>query len=182
MLHKKAGQQTEKFIANISDDQWNKESNIGWTVKQLVNHLVYEHLWVDDLVSGKTIAEVGDKYEGDVLGKNPLTAFKKAFKKANNAFAKPGALEKIVHLSFGDIKAQVYAEQIFTDTLIHGWDIAKSSNQSDILAGELVEAGYKLVLPEEQNLRASGMFGEKLDVPEDADLQTKLLALLGRKR
>jgi hypothetical protein len=31
-------------------------------------------------------------------------------------------------------------------------------------------------------VRQSGLFGEKIDVPDDADDQTKLLAFVGRRR
>jgi len=37
-----------------------------------VNHLAGEDLWAPPLLAGSTIAEVGDRFEGDVLGAEPL--------------------------------------------------------------------------------------------------------------
>jgi hypothetical protein len=36
------------------------------------------------------------------------------------------------------------------------------------------------MLPLDDLLRASGQYGPKVEVPEDADVQTKLLAFIGR--
>jgi hypothetical protein len=35
--------------------------------------------------------------------------------------------------------------------------------------------------PREEGLKSSGMFGDRIDVPKDANLQTRLLALYGRR-
>ena len=40
---------------------------------------------------------------------------------------------------------------------------------------------YEGMLPMDEVLRQSGQFGPKVDVPDDADEQTKLLAFLGRQ-
>ena len=40
-------------------------------VRGLLNHVVSGNLWVEPLVSGKTIDEVGDRYDGDVVGDDP---------------------------------------------------------------------------------------------------------------
>src|SRR5262249_706974 len=46
-----------------------------WSVRDLVNHLVYEDLWAPPLLAGSTIAEIGDQFEGDVLGDDPQQAW-----------------------------------------------------------------------------------------------------------
>ena len=49
-----------------------------WTVRDLVNHLTVEHLWVPPLLEGRTVAEVGDRFDGDVLGDDPAAAWEAA--------------------------------------------------------------------------------------------------------
>ena len=44
----------------------------SWTVRELVNHIVTGNYWAEELASGKTIEEVGDRLDGDVLGDDPL--------------------------------------------------------------------------------------------------------------
>lgn len=182
-MHKRALDQTEKFISEIGDDQWEKESiNPGWSIRDLVNHIVSENFWVPDMVEGKHIEEVGDKYDGDMLGENPLKAYKRSAKAADEAFSIPGALSRLCHLSYGDIPVKDYLKHRFNDVLIHGWDVAKSTGQNDNLPLDLVDALYKLDLVEEDSFRSSGMFGSKVEVEDNADTQTKLLAILGRIR
>ena len=90
----------------IRDDQWHAPTpDTEWDVTDLVQHLVYEQLWVPPLLAGKTIAEVGDAFDGDVLGDDPQRAWTSAAAAAQAAFAEPGALERTVHLSFGDVPA-----------------------------------------------------------------------------
>ena len=69
----------------------------------------------------------------------------------------------------------------FIDVLIHGWDLAKATGQNTKLDAGLVEACWEVVTPQAELLKGSGMFGDDVEVPPDADPQTRLLALLGRR-
>src|SRR5690348_853499 len=75
-----------------------------WNVKALINHMINEVSWLPDLLAGKTIEEVGDKYDGDLAGDQPLVAWKRALKAAEEA-VKAADVEKIVHLSYADVPA-----------------------------------------------------------------------------
>ena len=46
-----------------------------YDVRGLLNHIVSGNLWVEPLVAGKTIDEVGDRYDGDVLGDDASAAY-----------------------------------------------------------------------------------------------------------
>ena len=46
-----------------------------WTVRELVNHVVSGNYWAFELAGGRTIEEVGDRLDGDVLGTDPLRAY-----------------------------------------------------------------------------------------------------------
>jgi uncharacterized protein (TIGR03086 family) len=181
-LHKKAGESARKFISNVKDDQWEQISNCNkWTVRKLVNHLVSENMWVLDLMEGKTIAEVGDKYDGDMVGEDPLQAFDDSQRVAQEALEK-GDLNTIVHVSYGDFPASVYIGHRIVDLVVHGWDVAKSTGQDDSLDEELVQYVWDEMKPLEAEWRPTGAFGKQIEVAETVDLQTKLLALLGRAR
>lgn len=182
-LHKKAGEKVGEYITGIKHDQWEEISDCSdWTVRQLVNHIVSENLWLPEMLEGKTIEEVGNKYEGDVLGRYPLEVFEKSKKAADESLEAPGVLEKTVHLSYGDNPARVYIGHRVIDLVIHGWDILKSTGQPDELDPELVEAVVELVKPDLSGFQGSGYFGTAVEVSEDEPLQTQLLGWLGRAR
>jgi uncharacterized protein (TIGR03086 family) len=75
----------------------------------------------------------------------------------------------------------VYAGHRFIDVFIHGWDLAKATSQDQSLDPELVTACAEVLEPQLSMLQGSGMFGTAVDVPADADPQTRLLASLGRR-
>jgi uncharacterized protein (TIGR03086 family) len=90
-------------VRQIGDHQWQAATpDEDWCVRDLVNHLVGEDLWAPPLLAGSTIAEVGDRFEGDVLGSDPEAAWTAASAEAVRAVEAGGAMDRIVHLSFGD--------------------------------------------------------------------------------
>ncbi len=167
-------------VDRIGDDQWNAPTPCAdWEVRALVNHVCNEQLWAPHLVTGQTIEEVGDRYDGDVLGDDPKAAFRQAADGSRAAFA--GAdLDAIVHLSFGDVPCGVYLEQMLTDAEVHGWDLAHGIEEPAELDVETASRLLPGMQAQADLIRSSGVFGPPVDVPDDADDAAKLLALLGR--
>jgi uncharacterized protein (TIGR03086 family) len=151
-----------------------------WDVRALVNHLVSEKRWLPPLLAGATIAEVGDRFEGDLLGDDPKAIWHDAAKEAVAAMQEGGAMERTVHLSFGDFPGREYGMQIFADTLIHGWDLARAIGDDERMDPELVEACASWFAAVEDAYRAGGAIAERPQVPADAGAQTRLLAMFGR--
>jgi uncharacterized protein (TIGR03086 family) len=173
---------TQRFLDGVHSDQWNNPSPCSeWDVKTVANHLIGENLWAGELFPGKTIAEVGDALDGDLAGADPAAAYRRSVSMAKAAVEAPDALQAVVHLSFGDSSGAEYATQLFMDLLVHGWDIAQGSGQDAHLDASLVAACLPIAEKLTREWRSSGVFGEDLQVPKDADEQTKLLALFGRR-
>jgi len=180
--HARALEFTRPKIAAVTADQWGRDSvDEGWTVRELVNHVVSGNFWVDELMSGKTIEEVGDRLDGDVLGDDPIAAYDASAEVAAEAFKADGAMERPAAVSYGPVPGEVYCGHRFIDVLIHGWDVAESTGQDTNLPEALVEACWEVVEPQAAELGGSGAYGSHVEVPEGADLQTRLLAALGRR-
>jgi uncharacterized protein (TIGR03086 family) len=180
-VHERALEHTGRYVAGVAGSQWrNPTPDAEWDVRQLVNHIVTGNLWVTPLVGGRTIEEVGDRYDGDVLGEDPAAIFQQSAEEAAGAFNAAGAMQAPCAVSYGPVPGEIYAGHRFIDVLIHGWDLAKATSQDTTLPSDLVEACFEVVEPQKDLLAASGMFGSDVDVPEGAGRQTRLLALLGR--
>jgi uncharacterized protein (TIGR03086 family) len=180
-VHARALDVTHAFVAGIGDTQWGEESVCdGWTVRELVNHVVSGNDWAVELTAGKTIEEVGDWLDGDVLGNDPLAAYDRSASAAAAAFRAPGAMDAPCAVSYGPVPGSVYCGHRFLDVLVHGWDMAASTGQPTELPPDLVEACIEVLEPQIDMLVASGLFGTQRSVPDDADPETRLLGMLGR--
>jgi uncharacterized protein (TIGR03086 family) len=168
-------------VVRIEPDQLGNSTPCSeWDLKALVGHMVYELAWVPDLLAGKTVAEVGDKYEGDLLGKDAAEAWVKYLKTAQEAVAK-AHVETAVHLSYGDVKADRYIREVGGDIIIHGWDVGQAINCSVVFNKKLAQAVFDYISPLEKDYRPTGLIGEHLPTDGSDSLQAKLLAFFGRK-
>ena len=180
-VHDRALAATRVIVAGIGDDQWSLPTPCAeWNVREVVNHIVSGNLWAAELSRGKTIAEVGDRLDGDVLGSDPLAAYDASAAAASAAFAAPGAMEAPCAVSYGPVPGEIYAGHRFVDVLIHGWDAAVGTGQDTHLDPELVDVCWEIVEPQADLLTGSGMFATDVDAPPTADRETALLAVLGR--
>jgi uncharacterized protein (TIGR03086 family) len=173
---------TRAVINAVRPEQWTAPTPCTeWNVRQLVNHLIGENLWAVELWRGRTIAEVGSRLEGDLAGDDPAAAYAASVESASLACSAPGAMEATCHLSFGDSSGSDYAAQLFLDSLIHGWDLAMATGQNTRLEPELVEACLPIAQQLTAQFRSTGVFGDNLPIEPDADAQSRLLALVGRR-
>jgi len=184
-LHRRCGQQFAALVAGVGPGQWHDGTPCSrWDVRTLVHHLLYEQRWVPPLFDGLTIEQVGDRFEGDLMGKDASawpTLLASSIEQAHAPVARPGALDRTVHLSFGDTPGKEYVVQLTADLAIHAWDLARATGQDDTLDPNAVA----LLLPWTQAnadlLTASGMFGSPIDTGPDAPDDIRLLGLLGRR-
>jgi uncharacterized protein (TIGR03086 family) len=166
---------------HMVDGRWEAPSPLpGWTVRQLVNHLVNEERWTPPLLSGSTIEETGSRYDGDLLGDDPPAAFDDAAAAALAAVQADGALEGTVHLSFGDRPAREYAMQLAADHLVHAWDLARAIGADETLDADTVTAVREWFEAMEAPYRDMGVIGPRVAIPTDAGTQAQLLAMMGR--
>ncbi|MFI6488543.1 TIGR03086 family metal-binding protein [Streptomyces sp. NPDC050564] len=169
-------------VHTVRDDQWDALTPCAdWAVRDLVNHLVSEQLWVPPMVrDGATVEAVGDVFDGDVLGSDPATAWETSARASRDAFAAPGALDHTVHLSFGDTTAAFYCAQMVTDLAVHSWDLSRAIGADERLPEDLLEFAVREVTPYAADLAKTGLFAAPVEPPPGADAQTELLCLLGR--
>jgi uncharacterized protein (TIGR03086 family) len=172
----------DERVHAVQADQWtNPTPDDDWDVRALVNHLIVEQLWVPETVAGRTVEEVGDRFEGDHTGEDPIDTWERAVAASRAAFGAPGVMERTVHLTGRDAPAAVYCGEMTCDAIVHTWDLAKGIGGDPNLDTELVEFAHDEFEKVKDMLASTGLFAEPVPVPEDADLQTKMLAIVGRR-
>lgn len=169
-------------VRGVSDDQWDEPTPCTeWSVRDLVNHIASELLWSAELGRGRTMTEVGDRFEGDVLGDDPEGALERAADASIEAFRGEHASE--VDTTQGRLPVENYLGQMFVDALVHSWDLAVATGQDTTLDPELCAVAYEqssAVREMIDGAREAGIFGAEVPVADDADDQAKLLGLFGR--
>ncbi|MGY2076776.1 TIGR03086 family metal-binding protein [Blastococcus sp. SYSU DS0828] len=182
-LFQRAQNQFTDRVDAVAPDQWEGESLPGWTVADLVAHLVNEALWVPPLLAGEPYDVIEGRFPDDttdLLGDDPLLGWESAADGALSAFAEDEGLVRTVHLSRGPTPTTEYIFEMTTDLTVHAWDLARATGGDTELDGELVTAAlvYAERLPEDG---VPGLFDPPLDVSPAAPPQTRLLARFGRK-
>lgn len=189
----KAEYALKNVVDQIRDDQWDmpmppdfvmRATNRPVTLREIINYHAYDDAWVPDMLAGRTMDEAGrDKFDGDLLGDDPKGNFAAI---VSRACAAAGALsdadlDRTVHCSFGDFTAREYFWQINSFRALRAHDIAKVIGVDATLPDDLVQGVWDEVSPHAEEWRAIGVFGPRVEVPDDAPLQDRLLALTGRQ-
>lgn len=180
-LHHRTVEHWQRALAAVGPDDWGRPTPCtDWVVHDLVNHVVGEELWTVPLLEGATIEDVGDSFEGDLLG-DPVTAARRASDAALDAVAavdRYAPLGGTVHLSYGVEQVEEYVFQLSADHLVHGWDLAVAVGADTRLDPELVLMVSTWFKDREAIYRDAGAVAARVDMGGDA--QTALLAAFGR--
>jgi uncharacterized protein (TIGR03086 family) len=184
-LHGRGGQRFASLVGGVGVEQWYDDTPCSeWDVRTLVQHLLSEQRWVSPLLAGLTIAQVGDRFEGDLMGDDPsqwagLLAM--SIDEAHEAVAQPNALAQTVHLSYGDAPAAEYVMQLTADLAIHSWDLARATGQDDTLDGDIVALLLPWTDASVDMWAGMGLFRPRIEVDAGASDDVRLLALMGRR-
>ena len=167
-------------VNSVEQHSWHDPTPCaGWTVRDLVNHVVGEDRWTVPLMEGRTIADVGSRLDGDLLGEDPIRSALDAAKEAVSVVAERLPRGATVHLSYGDERPDEYVRQLAADHLVHAWDLAVATGGDARLDPHLVTEVATWFSEREELYRSAGMVGPRAVLTGDP--QEDLLAAFGRR-
>jgi uncharacterized protein (TIGR03086 family) len=140
-----------------------------WDVRTLMNHMLQTQRYFVGSARGEDVAPPGGA-PPDVLSDEPGADFDRARAETLQVFGEPGVLEKT-----GPALGIA-----FSDQLLHGWDLATSTDQDTTMPGGLPDAAYALIHGRFTDEQRPGIFKPEIAVGPDASVQEKLLAYTGR--
>lgn len=166
----------------VGDAQWSDPTPCTeWDVRTLVAHMVDEARWAPYLLSGGTVSDAGDRFAGDPLGDDPKAAWRESAGAAREAFAVDGALDRTVSVSSGEMGARDYLWEMTVDATVHAWDLARAIGADERLDPELVRRIHTQREKDPHAFVESGLFRPPVQVAAHADLQARMLGLMGRR-
>ncbi|MFJ2176170.1 TIGR03086 family metal-binding protein [Streptomyces sp. NPDC087851] len=147
-----------------------------WTVRDLLDHLVWENIIWGGLANGMPPT---DGHSQDHLGDNHIAAFETAAAQAGDAFRQPGVLER----SFGPALGRRMVEQLLIELLVHGWDLATALGRGRDLEPDIARAALPVVQKIYGDLprTAGGSIAPAQPPPEGASPLDQVAAFLGRR-
>ena len=164
-------------VRGIPAGSWDNPSPCeGWTARDVVGHLTD---WIPGFFGSQgvvfaTVPSVKD---------DPVGAWEVVQSTIAEALADPDLAARQVQTPFSTQSFAETVDMIVTgDVFTHTWDLSRATGQDENLDAEQLQrmiAGMGS-MPEEV-LRADGMFGPRIDVPADADDQTRFLGYVGRR-
>jgi uncharacterized protein (TIGR03086 family) len=179
-----------ELVGRITEAQWDMTMPVDFAIRgkeaaptlhQVINYHAYDDAWVPDMLAGRTMAEAGpEKFDGDLLGADPVARFNEIVDAACAAATAVTDLEQVAHLSFGDYTTREYLWQINFFRGVRTHDLARALGVDATLPPDLVEGLWEEVSPNAEEWRSLGVFGPAVVVPDDAPLQDRLLGLTGR--
>jgi uncharacterized protein (TIGR03086 family) len=163
-------------VRGVHADAWDNPSPCeGWTARDVVGHLTE---WIPAFFSSQGVAfGIVPSVEDD-----PVGAWETVQRAIGDALADPAIAAKQIETPFGAQSFADTVDMIVTgDVFTHTWDLARATGQDETLDPDQVQrmVGRMGAIPDEV-LRAEGMFGPAVEVPADADDQTRLLGYFGR--
>ena len=171
-----------RAVRGLAPEHWDLPTPCtDWTVRDLVNHVAGEDLWTTPLLNGSTIADVGDRFDGDVLGGEPIEGAVAAAEEALVTTEQALPAGGTVHLSYGEEQVEEYVRQLAADHLIHSWDLAAAVGAPRGLDPAAVATVSGWFAEREELYRGAGIIADRVVVAAaGSDPQADLVAGFGR--
>lgn len=175
-LQKQAHREFARALEAVTD--WDAPTpDTEWTVRMLVLHVVQEQQWVPQLLAGRTLQQARrhlNRLSDD------LRAEWRLYSLAATAAWDEARPDALVNLSYDTVPVLDYLREQTSDVTIHAWDLARATGADEALDPSLVKAVWTVFEPQKDTLSASGLYALPVELPDDAPLQSRLLAVTGR--
>jgi uncharacterized protein (TIGR03086 family) len=162
-------------IAEVPPDAWDSPSPCeGWAARDVVAHVTE--------ASGRFLGRVGVELpEGLDATADPVGAWEVARQAMLAALEDPAVAGQEYDSPMGPTTLERTVGMFGVgDVLVHTWDLARATGLDEQLDPDEVRRLYEVMSPNDEMMRKGDSFGPKVEVPDDADEQTKLLAFTGR--
>ncbi len=166
--YRQASQWTAQKVAGASDLDAPTPCP-DWKVRDLLNHMLDTQRYFISAARGEDASPPGP-IPPSLLTSDPAADFGRGRGDFLSVFAQEGVIEK-TGPSLGIA---------FSDQLLHGWDLAKATDQDATMPSGLADAAYECIHGRFSDEERKGVFGPEIAVGDDATPQQRLLAYTGR--
>jgi uncharacterized protein (TIGR03086 family) len=173
---KTAGRFTQR-ANEVPDDAWDNPAPCeGWVARDVVRHMVE---WMPGFFESNAGLELPAPPSVD---EDPVGAWQVVSDALQGALDDPEIAAREFEMRMGRYSIEdAIATFCIGDVLVHTWDLARATGLDEALDADEVHRMFEGMEPLDDLLRKSGQYGARVDVPADADEQTRLIAFTGRQ-
>ncbi len=147
----------------------------GWVARDVVRHLVE---WVPAFFSGYAGVDLAP---GPSVDDDPVGAWESLDRGLRGLLDDPAVAGRPTSSPGGEATVEEAVDRFVTgDLLVHTWDLARAAGLDETLDADEVRRGLESMAGIGDVLVASGHYQPATAVADDADEQTRLIALTGR--
>ncbi|AYJ47158.1 TIGR03086 family metal-binding protein [Rhodococcus sp. P1Y] len=162
-------------IDAVPSEKWDIPSTCdGWSVRDVVRHII-------DTEKG-ALKPVGLSIpDGPTVDDDPAAAWAHTRDAMQEILDDPARanLEYDGHFGRTDLASSI-GSFYSLDLIVHAWDVAHPAGVDSVIDGQDLDFVEAFIAQMGDNIRMEGVCGPAVEVPEDSDRQTKVLAQLGR--
>jgi uncharacterized protein (TIGR03086 family) len=118
----------------------------------------------------------------EILGDDPGQTYDRVMADFGAAIRSPGAMDRVLHVPFGDVPAPALVGFVAFDLTVHSWDLATATGQHyappDELVAEVDAFAREVIAPA---WRDGDTFAAEVDPPADSNPLERLVAFAGRR-
>jgi uncharacterized protein (TIGR03086 family) len=165
-------------VYGVAPGGWDRPAPCdGWVARDVVRHLVE---WFPAFLRSGAGVELA---AGPPADDDPVLAWVIHRDGVQALLDDPATAGRVLSdRHVGDIPLDQAVGRFYTnDVFLHTWDLARATGQDERLDASRCAQLLDGMLPMEQALRASGHYGPRVEVADNADVQTRLLAFIGRR-
>jgi uncharacterized protein (TIGR03086 family) len=161
----------DETVKAVPADKWDAPAPCeGWTARDIVRHLTS---WMPGMFLGQ------QEPTGPSVDDDPVAAWSHLHERLTALTQEADFDTRMA----GDRKlADALSSFGIGDIFLHTWDLARATGLPEELDPEIVHEMYEgMSSIDDEMLRGSGQFGPRVEVPDDASEQDKLIAFIGRR-
>ncbi|GED97079.1 TIGR03086 family metal-binding protein [Gordonia crocea] len=171
--HRAVAREFSDRVAGVAD--WAAPAPVdGWTARDVVGHLVE---WFPGFLAAGGV----QLSPGPAVADDPAGAWNHHTEQVQGLLDGPDATSEFSHPMAGSMPLAAAIDNFYTaDVFMHTWDLARASGQNVALDEEFCATLLEGMAQMEEVLRSSGQYGPAVPVSDDAPVQDRLVAFIGR--
>ena len=175
--HREISGRFTALVEAADPSAWDNPSPVPeWRARDVVGHLV-------DWLAGLLESGAGVRLPaGPAVADDPVHAWLVHHDGVQALLDDPATHERVLrNPHVGELPLDEAIGRFYTpDVFLHTWDLARATGQDATLDPARCAATLAGMEPLDEMLRQSGQYGARVPVPDDAPVQDRLLAFIGR--